>query len=150
MKILTMTALVAAQLMVAAQPAMAAELPDERAATSQRHGAFAGARLRVPLGGETGEKARAGLAVAPLLQSRGADGRVVTRFGDGVELGFSGQDKVGLSFNGTRLSQYRAGRAGPDGKKLGVSTIGWVAIGVGAAIVIGYAIAVATFEPCCE
>ena len=39
----------------------------------------------------------------------------------------------------TQLSQLAPGRAGPAGAKKGISTLGWVGIGVGTAIVVGYA-----------
>src|SRR5688500_3382426 len=131
MKSLTMSALVAAQIMLAAQPAVAADLGDERGAASQRQGAFAGARLRIPLGGAKAEKARAGLALAPVLQGRQADGRVRTRFGEGMELRLAGGDKPRFAIGGRTLAQLAEGRAGPGGRKAGLSTIGWVAIGVG-------------------
>jgi hypothetical protein len=132
MKSLAIAALVAAQIMVGAQPAMAAGLGDDRTGAIQQQGAFAGARLRVPLGGEGKKKARAGLAVAPVLHSRQADGSVRTRFGEGMEYGFAGGHKAELSLAGRPISQVAQGRTGPDGRKQGVSTIGWIAIGVGA------------------
>src|SRR5687768_4582474 len=47
MKRLTMSALVAAQIALAAQPATAADFGDQRAEGGQQQGAFAGARLRI-------------------------------------------------------------------------------------------------------
>jgi hypothetical protein len=131
MKKLTMAALVAAQIMVAAQPAAAAEIIDDKGMASQRHGAFAGARLRVPLGGEGDRKARAGLAVAPIAQSERGDGSRRFRFGEGFELGLNGRDKAELAFGGTKVSQLVQGPVGPDGRRLGAST------GKGLAIVGG-------------
>ena len=136
MKSLTMSALVAAQIMLAAQPAMAADLGDERGAASQRQGAFAGARLRVPLGGAKEEKARAGLTLAPVLQGRQADGSIRTRFGEGVEYRFAGGSRPELAFGGRSIAELTQGRAGPDGRKMGVSTLGWVGIGLGVVAVI--------------
>ena len=134
MKRLTMSALVAAQIALAAQPACAADFGDQRADAGQQHGAFAGARLRIPLGGAAGDrKARAGLTMAPVTQGRQTDGSIRTRFGEGVEYRFAGGSKPELAFGGRSMSQ---GRAGPDGRKMGISTLGWVGIGVGVVAVI--------------
>ncbi|HEX8626366.1 MAG TPA: hypothetical protein VF782_14990 [Allosphingosinicella sp.] len=123
----------AAQALPAAQPAAAAELHQDRAATPAQVSAFAGARLRIPLGGR--EKPRAGLALTSTLRS-GATGEL--RFARGAELGFSGGDsKLGLSMAGRPVSQLAAGRPGPGGRKQGFSTAGWIAIGASAAIIIG-------------
>ena len=135
MKFLTIFALVGAQLLIAAQPASAADLGDPGRADAQRHGAFAGARLRVPLGGGRGEKVRAGLTVAPLTGSIGPDGKLDTRFGEGMEIGFSGNEKAGLRVGGKSLAQLTQGRQGPEGPKAGTSTIKGLAI-VGGVVVI--------------
>ena len=146
MKYLTMFALA----LISAQPVMAADLGDTGASRTQRHGAFAGARLRVPLGSGHDEKVRAGLTVAPMAQSRGSDGSIRTRFGEGMEFGLAGREKAGLRIGGRSIAQLTEGRTGPDGKKLGISTLGWIGIGVGVAIVGTYAILVASYDPCCE
>lgn len=122
MKIVTMASLVAAQLLTVAQPAMAAELIDEKGATSQRHGAFAGARLRVPLGGESGRKLRAGLTVAPIAQGTTGEGSRRVRFGEGLELGMAGGEKPALAFAGRPVSKIAQGPVAPDGRRLGTST----------------------------
>ena len=140
MKSVTIAALLAAQLAIAAQPALAADLGDQRSAGIQRQGAFAGARLRIPLNGTNAGKAQAGLTVAPILQGRQADGSIRTRFGEGLELRLSGTAKPQLAFGGRTLAQLTQGRAGPTGRKAGISTIGWVAIGVGVAVVTVFAI----------
>ena len=140
MKSLTMAALVAAQLSLGAQPAFAAELVDERGAVAQRQGAFAGARLRVPLDGARAHKAQAGLTIAPMVQGRQADGSLRTRFGEGLELRLAGEAKPQLAFGGRSFAQLTEGRTGPDGRKHGISTIGWVAIGVGVAALVVFAL----------
>ena len=122
MKSLAIAALVAAQLAVAVQPAMAADLGDSQPVSSQRQGGFAGARIRVPLSGEKAGKARAALTMAPMLYGRQADGAMRTRFGEGVELGLTGTDKPALSLAGRPVSQIAQGRTGPDGRRLGTST----------------------------
>ena len=149
MKRLTIAALVAAQIATAAQPAMAAELIEERGATAQRQGAFAGARLRIPLDGGKARKARAGLTLAPMVQGRQADGSLRTRFGEGLELRLAGEAKPRLALGGRSLAQLTEGRTGPDGRKTGISTIGWVAIGVGVAVVVVFALGVACQETNC-
>ena len=148
MKKLTIAAMAAAQLM--AQPAMAAELGDERGAVAARQGAFAGARFRVALDGTSARKAQAGLTLAPVLQGRQADGRTVTRFGEGMELRLTGgETRPKLAFGGRTLAQLTEGRTGPDGRKAGVSTLGWIAIGVGVAAVIVIAAGVTCQETNC-
>ena len=133
MKKLTIAALLAAQL-TAAQPALAAELVTQEA---PQMGAFAGARLRVPLGGEREQRRlRAGLTLAPTMHVRDSAGSERLRFGEGLELGITGREPVRLSFGGTPVNRLGQRGTGPDGQRLGISTLGWIAIGVGAAIVI--------------
>lgn len=128
MRSLTIAALLAAQTAVSAQPAFAAELVRDNAGMPGQAGAFAGARLRVPLGGGR-EKPKAGLALTSTLRS-GATGGL--RFARGAELGFSGRESgIRLSLAGTPVSQLAQGGRGPEGRRQGVSTLGWVALGVG-------------------
>lgn len=148
MRKLMIAALAAAQIAATAQPALAADL-GERGAVAQRQGAFAGARLRIPLDGSRAGKAQAGLTVAPILQGRQADGSIRTRFGEGVELRLTGERGPQMAFGGRSLAQLTEGRAGPDGRRMGVSTIGWIAIGVGVAAVIVVAAGVACQETNC-
>ena len=89
----------------------------------------------MPLGGDRGEKARVGVTVAPLTESIGADGKVDTRFGEGMEIGISGSEKAGLRVGGKSLAQLTQGRQGPDGPKAGTSTMKGLAI-VGGVVVI--------------
>ena len=131
MKFMFMGALAAAQIAVAAQSVAAAELQREVSGPNQV-GSFAGARVRVPLGA-TREKPQAGLAFTA-TQRAGETGTL--RFSKGMELGFSGDDKVRLSLGGTPVSQLRPGRGAPTGSKAGVSTLGYVAIGVGVVAVV--------------
>ena len=122
----------AAQILPAAQPAMAAELHRDGAAMPNQVSAFAGARLRVPIGGGR-EKPQAGLALTSTLRG-GATGEL--RFAKGAEFGFSGDEKVRLSLAGRPVSQLASGGKAGDGRKLGVSTLGYVAIGVGVVAVV--------------
>jgi hypothetical protein len=121
----------AAQILPAAQPAVAAELHQDRTATASQVSAFAGARLRVPLGGGR-EKPQAGLALTSTLRS---DSTGELRFAKGAELGFSGDEKIRLSLGGTPVSKIAPGGAPGEGRKIGVSTLGWVGIGVAVAVI---------------
>lgn len=121
----------AAQVLPAAQPAMAAELHQDRTGLPNQVSAFAGARVRVPLAGGR-EKPQAGLALTSTLRG-GATGEL--RFAKGAELGFSGDEKLRLSLGGRPVSQLASGGRAGAGRKLGVSTLGYVAIGVGVVVV---------------
>jgi hypothetical protein len=57
-----------------------------------------------------------------------------------MELRLSGAPKPQLALGGRPISELAEGGTGPDGRKLGISTIGWVAIGVGLAAVIVFAL----------
>ncbi len=132
MKKLTIATLIAGQLMTTAAPAVAAELTEAR---TQQMGGFAGLRVRLPLDGRAGERQlRAGLAVAPVMQTRTLEGEMRTRIGEGLELGVTGREPVRLSVAGTPVSQLAQGPVGPDGQRLGVSNVGWIAIGAGVVI----------------
>ena len=149
MKTIIIGAVIASQIGLAAQPALAADLTVDRSAMAQRQGAFAGARVRVALGGGKANKVRAGLAIAPLVQGRSNSGEMRTRFGEGLDLGIAGRDrKPSLSIAGTPVSQIASGKAGPTGAKAGVSTIGWVAIGVGVVLVSLVAITAVCLSEC--
>jgi len=135
MKRLLIASLVAAQALGAAQPAQAAELIAREA---PQIGTFAGARLRVPLGNRAHQRLRAGLTIAPTMHARGSDGVSRTRFGEGFELGIARGQRLELSLAGTRIDRIGVapGGATPGGRRAGVSTLGWVAIGVGAAVLV--------------
>jgi hypothetical protein len=126
MKSLTAAALAAAALSLVAQPLAAAELPRE-AGTQIERGTFVGARFRIPLG-RSEEKAHAGLA---LTATQRTSGRAELRFAKGLELGYAGGDALRLSLHGQAVSRLVQGKAGPEGRRMGVSTVGWVAIGAG-------------------
>lgn len=136
MKKTLIACLVAAQIL-AVQPASAAPLHDDPAVARQGHGAFAGARLRVPLGGSA-EPARAGLAIAPVQRGYGADGGSSLRFGEGVELGFAGEGKARLMLGGQPLgARLAAAQEEGEDEDGGISTLGTVAIVVGGLLVVG-------------
>lgn len=133
MKKLLIVALAAAQVMTTAQPALAAELVAREA---PQMGAFAGARLRVPLGGDVRQRQiRAGLTLAPTVHSRAANGETQLRFGEGLEFGVTGRQPARLLVAGRNVR--RLGAAEDDNhRRGGPSTLGWIAIGIGAALVI--------------
>ena len=132
-------ALLGGQMLAAAQPALAAELT----AQGQREmGAFGGFRVRLPLGGDREERrVRAGVTLAPVMHSRTVDGGSRIRFGEGLEFGVVRDRSPQLSLAGTRIDRLGIAPNGsaPEGKRQGVSTLGWVAIGVGAAVAAVFA-----------
>ena len=99
-------------------------------------GTFGGVRLRIPFGGSAREPVRAGITFAPTTRTDHQDGRVRTRIGEGLEFGMVGREPMQFSLAGTPVNRLVQGGSGPDGQRLGVSTIGWIAIGVGASLVI--------------
>lgn len=134
MKKLVIAALLAGQLTTAARPALAADLTEAR---GQQAGAFAGLRLRVPFGGNAEDRRlRAGFALAPTLHRETAGGETQLHIGEGLEFGVVGREPVQFSIAGTPVSRLAQGGTGPNGERLGVSTLGWVAIGVGAFLVV--------------
>jgi hypothetical protein len=137
MKISVVSAFVAAQCLAA--PAFAADLPDgPHYAGPSRVGGFAGARLRVAIGGRHGGEVRAGLALAPV---RRTPGEAKLSFGEGLEFGIAGRERPALRVAGYRLAP--GGAVGRDGQRLGVSTVGAVAIGAGVVVVGAIVIALA-------
>lgn len=105
-----------------------------------RPGAFVGARLNLSLGGRGAAKPRAQLAFAPTQSRISGDGMVRTRIGEGLALNLTGQRKPMLTLGGVRadsaLGLQRNGSVKID-QKTGISTGGWIAIGVGTAVVVG-------------
>lgn len=139
MKNYVLAGLVAAQSIVAAQPAAAA--PFEQMTNVQR-GTFAGARIRISLGGrQHDQKFRAGLAIAPTMRSQTISGETRTRIGEGLELGFSGERSPAFSLGGQPVSRLLpGGRKSDDEKRLGTSTGGYVAIGAGVVALVAGAV----------
>ena len=141
MRSLVLSLLAAGQLTFAAQPALAAGFePAERA----RIGMFGGVQVRVPLGGSRAEAPRASLGIAPVTRSQRLDGENRMRIGEGLQLSLQPDRPLELSVAGTRLDRLGLAPNGQtsDGARAGVSTLGWVGIGVGAVVVLagGFAI----------
>ena len=121
-------ALLAAQIGTA--PALAADLVRETEMNAPQRGAFAGVRLRVPLG-TTRETPRAGLALATLQRERNT-GQL--SFSRGVELGLAGS-RPSLAIGGREVRSLVPGRDGPRGERMGISPVGWIAIGAGVVLI---------------
>lgn len=151
MKKLMIYGLLAGQAMLAAQPATAAGMVS---GAEHQVGAFGGLRLHVPLDGEAGERgARLGLALAPTSRTESLRGDSRTRIGEGLELGISGAGPAQLSMAGTPLSRLAQGGDAPRGPRAGISTVGWIAIGVGVAAigtVAWFVHAMNDEDRCCE
>ncbi|HUP67038.1 MAG TPA: hypothetical protein VM145_02360 [Sphingomicrobium sp.] len=100
-----------------------------------RPGAFAGVQLKVPLG-HAEAKPRAELTFAPTRSQISRSGQIRTQIGEGVSFGLSPESKPTLTIAGTRADAALGLQRGPKSNvepKLGISTAGWVAIGVGVA-----------------
>jgi len=114
-------------------------------------GAFVGARIKLPLGGKTVSKPQAGFAIAPTRSSVSSDGMVRTRIGEGLTLDLTSHAKPVLTLSGVRadtaLGLQPQGQLDAQGK-LGVSTGGWIAIGVGAVALVGALIYVGKIVEC--
>ena len=132
--------LVVALSIVATQPAAAAADLEEM--TTVRSGTFTGARIRILLGGPQHEQTiRAGLTIAPTWRSQTIMGETRTRFGEGLELGFLGKHPLAVSLGGRRISSLLlGGRKTEDDKRLGTSTGGKVAIGLGVVALVAGAV----------
>lgn len=146
--------IVAANFLVA--PVHAADWHDQT--TDIREGAFVGARLKISLGASRKAKPQAELAIAP-TQSRISDhGFVRTSIGEGVALRLSPKAKPSLTLAGVPVNSALGLK--PQGEvdadhKLGISTAGYIAIGVGVAALVGGFIFYQDFKDgslsdCCE
>lgn len=132
MKKALLAALAAAIVFGAAAPAVAQSYAPLR---DMEAGTFTGARVRVSFGGPARERVRAGFTFAPTVRADYQDGRVRTRIGEGLEFGFNGHGPAQFSLAGTPVNRLAQGRPGPDGEKLGISTLAWVGIGVGVLVI---------------
>jgi hypothetical protein len=138
MKKLLVAALVSGQIPGTAAPAFAQHYAPVRETDA---GAFGGVRVRIPFGGSAREPARAGIAFAPTTRTDYQDGRIRTRFGEGLEFGYRTGRPLALSVAGRDLSSFRLNAAQGEQEQQrrrrgGPSTLGWIAIGVGVSLVI--------------
>lgn len=141
MKVVAISALLAAQILQTS-PALAAELVGHADTAHSQMGAFAGARLRVDLGGRRDGRTGAGLVLAPVSRNQTSEGRSSLGYGEGIELRVSGQDPASLRLFGHR---FRPGgrMEDEDGNRLGVSTLGVAAIAAGVIVVGAVVLALA-------
>jgi hypothetical protein len=153
MRSLILPLLVAGQLTVVAQPALAAGLePGEQT----RVGMFGGLQVRLPIGGEARtQRPSFALGVAPVARSQRLDGSGRMRIGEGFQLRLRPQEPVELRLAGTRLDRLNIAPNGqaPGGQRAGVSTLGWIGIGVGVLAVTGAIVFYAMItddDRCCE
>jgi hypothetical protein len=127
MKKLMIAALIGAQL-AAAQPALAVE---SDGSAERRMGMFGGLRVRLSFGGNAGaERLRAGLAFAPAMHSRLANGESRLRIGEGLELGFRGREPVRFSLAGQDLRRLSAQGNERAERRRGVPTGALIAGGI--------------------
>ena len=108
----------------------------ENQAADVRPGAFLGARVQLPFGGKVPARPRAALAIAPTLSRISDDGMIDTRIGEGLALTFESQSKPALTVAGVGADTALKDRLG-DRRRSGISTGGWIAIGVGTVLVAG-------------
>ena len=142
-----MTALVrtvagAAALLGAAQPCLAAEDFRDLSMLEHRSSAFAGARFRVPLGGgrdREAPSARLQLGVDHVYRDRRTGASAVTHRTSGIELGVSRRGAPALFVGGAPARDLE--------RRLGVSTGGAIAIGVGVTLVALLALVAASDPP---
>jgi hypothetical protein len=102
-------------------------------------GVFVGAQFRVPLNGKAKAKPRATLGISPAF-SRATMHGTRTAIGDGLGLSFTPGAKPNLTLGAARADRALGltRRSGPGAhNKQGISTLGWVGIGVGTALVAG-------------
>lgn len=111
----------------------------EIADTGEREmGAFAGARLRIALGGNRNQpKLRAGLTFAPTLHYRDYQGTADINFGEGLEFGHRSGHRLSLSAAGQDIGAPRHGAAQADQKDGGGGLPDWALIAGGVVIAAG-------------
>lgn len=143
MRTMTGSAAAAALLLASAQPCFAAD--DLRGIDSRpehRSSAFAGARFRVPFGGPAERQkptARLQLGVDHIHRDTRSAAPARTYSTSGLELGVTRHGAPSLSVAGTPARQLE--------RRLGISTGGAIAIGVGVTLVALLAVVAASEPP---
>jgi len=102
-----------------------------------RPGTFVGARLTI--GGKTGGRPSAALTIAPTQNRISSSGMSSMRIGEGIALNLTPGAKPTLTLAGVRADTalgLQRDRDLDSDNKVGISTGGWVAIGVGSAALI--------------
>ena len=123
---------------LAAVSSPASALPNEPA-FGTRPGAFAGATIRIPLGGHDRARPRAALTIAPTRSTISNGAAIQTKIGEGIAINLTADARPTITLAGIRadtaLGLRSQGRIGAS-EKLGISTGGWVAIGLGSLALI--------------
>lgn len=135
--------------MFSSVPAQAAGLPD--AQQESRFGAFVGVRLQLRAGGPDAGRARTSVAIAPTRSAYLGNGEFRTRVGEGLALEFSSHAKPRATFAGLPAAQafgFTSTERQDDERKLGISSGGWVGIGLGAAALAGAVIFLSQVNDC--
>lgn len=133
MKLLTIIALVLAQLfsVPAVSAATLEDVPQAGPNAQFRAGTFAGARIRVAMGGQKkAARLRAGLTFAAMQSGQSARGASFMRFGEGLEFGITDREiQPQMSLAGYSLAAKRLGAADDDkAQKKGRSALGTAAL----------------------
>ncbi len=130
-------------LQVATTPALQAATLDDASSARQnsqvRTGAFAGARIRLAVGGQTREpRLRAGFSFAAMQSGQTRRGASFTRFGEGLEFGVnSSNSQPHMSLAGYSLTSERLGAVQDEqGKNRGL-TLRTAAFVVGGILLAG-------------
>lgn len=117
-----------------------------------RPGAFVGVQLSLSArAGQSPTRPRAALAIAPTQSRISGTGMVRTGIGQGIALNLTPNARPSLTLAGVRadtaLGLKSQGRSEAD-RKLGLSTGATIAIGVGAALLVGGAIFLSAVNNC--
>lgn len=135
------TLLVIASQLSLAPVAQAASLDHPSFAPPTRTGAFAGARIRLPLGGrEVKRKVRMGFAFTSLQVTHRNTGMRSYRYAEGVEFGFTGseaQPRLRIGGHALGPTGLNAAEDEQSEKKGGRSTLGTVGIIAGGLLLVG-------------
>ena len=142
MRLMVIAALVLGQCPLA--PLAAADIDGGTAETQQRIGTFTGARVRIAFGGRQAGKPRLGLGVSGISQNRTPDGRAVTHYAEGLQVGLAADRGLGLSVGGrTLVGRGLGAQQQPDAEpeaeeeEGGLSTLEIVGLVAGGVLVAG-------------
>lgn len=102
-----------------------------------RPGTFVGARLTI--GGRTGGRPSAALTIAPTQNRISGNGSSSMIIGEGIALNLTAGARPTLTLAGVRANTalgLQRDRELDSDRKLGMSTAGWIAVGVGSAALV--------------
>ena len=107
---------------------------------TSRNGTFVGARLSLSFSGRKAPQPKASLAIAPTRMQLTSRGPKPTQVSEGIALSFGPHEKSRLTIAGAPAASILGmqSQSGKDSdKKLGISTGGWIGIGLGVVAVAG-------------